>query len=137
MPIHRHYNLPPAVDVRDPEIADAMICKHDLQAPGPEEFKGYIAEDEISDLAKRDRKTILAMSVIEQWNDWQTGAIIETHRLLRQLDAEVAKRKIESAKIKAQQEKQGWVWAIVKWTLTIGAAGFAGALFRWLFEKGG
>lgn len=114
-----------------------MICKEDLQIPGPKDFTGYVSEEDISDLAKRDRKTILAMSVIEQWNDWQTQAIIETHRYCRRIDAEVARRKIESAKLSAQQEKQRWVWGIVKWSLTIAAAGFASALFRWLFDKNG
>lgn len=110
-----------------------MITKGPLEVPAPEDIKGYIKEDEIADLAKRDRKTILALSVVEQLNDWQTGALIEIDSNLRELDAKVARRDIELEQVRSQQKEESWKWGIVKWSTVTIMAAIISAFIRWLF----
>lgn len=117
----------------DPDIANAMISKEPLRVPSTDEIVGYIREEDIADLAKRDRKTILALSVFEQWIDWQTAALVDLDAKFRLLDAEVARRKIEISKIKAQQTEEGWKWGIVKWTAVTIIATVLPVFFKWLF----
>lgn len=131
MPLARLKKNPPASI--EPEIANAMITKGPLEVPAPEDIKGYIKEDEIADLAKRDRKTILALSVVEQLNDWQTGALIEIDSNLRELDAKVARRDIELEQVRSQQKEESWKWGIVKWSTVTIMAAIISAFIRWLF----
>lgn len=107
----------------------------DLKLPGKNEFKGYITEEDIADLARRDRKIILQLSVIEQWTDWQTQTIVDLHTWLKLVDAECARRKIELAKIKVVQDEQGMVWKVIRWLTITFAAGTVAALCRWIFDK--
>lgn len=92
----------------DPEIQREMITQ---ELHVPKEFKGYVEEGEIADLDKRDRKTILAMSIQSQWIDWLIEAVVQQNTMIQQLDAENARRKIEADKKKPERI----LWMTLRW----------------------
>lgn len=122
-------------DEFEPEVTHAMRVPR-LHVPGKEEFRGMITADEIADLAKRDQKTILKMSVMEQWNDWQTDQLVALFGYVRQLEAEIIRQRIQAAKLKDEQKTQGFKWGFLKWLGMALAAGLFAALFRSFFGKG-
>lgn len=131
----RFTKIAPPANQDDPDIANAMLTKEPLRVPSPDDIKGHIREEDIADLAKRDRKTILALSVFEQWIDWLTSVVVEQDNMIRQLDAENARRKIDLVKVREQQKEESLKWSIIKWgTVTI-AASIIAALIRAVAEK--
>lgn len=122
-------------DQEDPDIANAMASKEPLRVPSPDDIKGRIREEDIADLAKRDQKTILTLSVMEQWIDWLVSVVVDQDNSIRQLDAENARRKIDLVKVREQQKEESLKWSIIKWgTVTI-AASMIAALIRVVVEK--
>lgn len=112
----------------------------ELRVPNGDEFEGYIKEADLKEegFQKRDRKILVAMSINDQWSDWQTQTIIDAWNYLRLLDAELARRKIAVAKLEAAEQTRnrwrGWGKAV---GITFGAALLAGlgkAFIDWLFK---
>jgi hypothetical protein len=134
MPLQRKFRLPPPAD-HDPAIRDKVIVP-DLQVPKPEEFEGYIKEKDIADFTKQTRKILIAMSISDQWSDWQTQAIIDLWTYVQKLDAERSRDKIELARLKAQEDHRDKIKGKGKWIgMTFGAgliAASAKALIEWL-----
>lgn len=129
--MRRPLRLPEPANPLDPEIRQAMVTK-DIAVPPDDFFKGIIREDQIADLDKVDRKTLLAMSVQSQWLDWLISAVETVHENTRQLDAEQARRKIERAKSEPETIEQTLLWKIAKWSAAIIAAGALSALGQYL-----
>lgn len=134
----RRLKLPPPVVKPDPEIAEALIVKADLDVPKEGEFQGYIREPEIMDLPKGQRKIALRFSSMEQYSDWQTERLAELWFFVRQIDANAARDRLELAKAKdarTKRERRASVW---RWMgITFGAgiiAASAKALIDWLFK---
>lgn len=132
MPKQRFTRIAPPADQEDPDIANSMVSKEPLRLPT---LKGHIREEDIADLAKRDRKTILAMSVMEQWIDWLVSVVVEQDNSIRQLDAENARRKIDLVKVREQQKEEGLKWALIKWSTVTILASVLAALIRVVVEK--
>ena len=141
----RHILIPPPVEPAEPEIQKALIIKADLSVPGPGAFKGYVSEDDLADIAKRDRKMLLALSIIEQYSDWQTQTIVNLYAHVRTLDRNAAidrrdavQSKKELAEAMAELAKQKATKAKFKWAgVTFGAgliAALAKALIDWLVK---
>lgn len=141
----RHILLPPPVEPAEPEIQKALIIKADLNIPGPGAFKGYVSEDDLADIAKRDRKMLLALSIIEQYSDWQTQTIVNLYAHVRVLDRnactdrrDAAQAKKELAEALAELAKQKVAKARLKWVgVTFGAgliAATAKSLIDWLVK---
>lgn len=81
----------------------------------PEEFRGYIGEDDIPELTPANKKILLALSVHAQWIDWLVEGRIQDRAIIRQLDAEIARLKLKLA-------EQTLTWKILRYTgLAIGA----------------
>lgn len=120
-----------------------------LVLPSKDSFRGYIKEEDIEDLTKRDKKTLLKISILEQINDHQDQILIQIHVLMRTLQrqqmldrlavgrwkAESEKWRAESEKMKADQMKSEWHWALLRWIAACVTAAAAAGLFRWLFGK--
>lgn len=98
----RRFQLPPPANLSDPEIKAAMIVP-ELTVPNPDAFEGYIKESDLKaeGFEKRDRKILIAMSINDQWSDWQTQKIIDLWDFVRRLDGEIVRRKLELAKLQA------------------------------------
>jgi len=92
------------------------------------EFSGHIKEDDLADFGARDKKMLIAVSIIEQKVDffilWQQR--INTH--LRQMQAE---------RIIARQEEKEihWRFGAVKWLVITVGAGIIVSLVTYLFKK--
>lgn len=105
----------------EPEVLHKMKVG-EIHLPEPDTFKGYIAEEDIADLPKRDKKTVIALSIFEQWLDWALHEHIKTNRHLRNLEAEVIRRGMELQKIRDSHKDFVWQYAVMKWLgLTVGA----------------
>lgn len=123
MPPRKFKRPLPAASAKQEEEVQALLLVPDLRIPENDEFKGYVLEEDIADLATRDRKTILSLSVIEQWTDWQTQVLIDLWAYVQHVDKEVAITKIANAKLRREQQEQGWKWTLLKWFgVTVGAS---------------
>lgn len=126
--------MPPPVDIdRELEVAQAMKIPL-ISIPADGAFKGYLTEEDLKDLGKRDQKTVLAMSVVEQWGIWQTEELIRCNQHDRQLEAEVIKLKLEVAKLKDQAKEVDWKISLAKWSGMTLVAGVVAAFCKWIFE---
>lgn len=134
----RRLKLPPPAVKTDPEVAEALIIKIDLDVPKEGDFPGYIVEEKVMDLPKPQRKIALRFSAMEQYSDWQTEKLAELWSYARQIDANAAAAKLEIAKTKAERTKKEKRAALLKWIgATFGAgiiAGSAKALLDWLVK---
>ncbi len=119
----------------DHDELEASMTLKPLKVPEKTTFRGYILEEEIPDLTKRDRKTVVKMSIMEQWNDWQTQKIVELWEHGRKIEADLARRRKKESAFEQEQKEQGWKWAILKWIGVVSGAAILSALFRWLFDK--
>lgn len=134
----RRLKLPPPSEKVAAEIQRALVIKADLDVPKADDFKGYVREDEIMDLQKKDRKTALRMSEMEQYCDWQTQVIVDLHAAVRQIDVRVATAEWDrdAAHKALMLKKKGD--AILRWLgITFGAgliAASAKALMEWLVK---
>lgn len=133
MPHRKDYKFPHA-DIREPDIAQHLRIPQ-LRVPEDNEFSGMVKAEDLIDLETRDRKTVLAMSVLEQWSDWHTEHVVSLYVYVRQLEAEVVRRKLDAARMKASQEQYGWQMALAKWAAVTIVAGIISAWFRHAFEK--
>lgn len=110
----------------------------EIVVPPPDAFEGYIKEKDLGDFTKPVRKILIAMSINDQWSDWQTQTIINLWGHVRQLDAELARRKLALAKLEASEKKRKRVVEVLKWVwLTLVAAllgGIGKAASEWLFK---
>lgn len=113
-----------------------------LVVPPPDKFQGYIRQDELVDLrSKLAQRMVLAISKVEQWNDWQNEAHVQHNEQLRQIEQEMLeirselRQEIENRKIADEdrrkelgsvvdkQKEEGWKWSLLKWLLvTVGAS---------------
>lgn len=125
---------PEPVNPQEPEIAAALTIRP-LRIP--ESFPGYIREGDLKDLAKRDRKVLLAMSILEQWNDWQTEQLEVARQHSIQSEAEIIRLKMKVSALEKTQTHQGWQWKVLIWLGVAFGAGLISALFRFLFDKMG
>ena len=92
------------------------------------EFKPFIKEEDLEDFEERDKKMLLAMSVLEQRTDF----IIHWLNIVN-----VSQRSIQAEQIRQRNEQRraGILWSIFKWaTVTLGAGAIAGLAKR-AFEK--
>lgn len=142
----RKFQLPPPANLSDPEIKAAMIVP-EMIVPDPNAFDGYLKESDLKDegYSKADRKILVALSINDQWSDWQTQKIIDMWDYMRRLDAEICRRKLELAKLQAAEAERGrheivkkrWAGS-AKWIgITIGAAAlgqFGKAAIDWLLK---
>lgn len=136
--------LPPPDRIDDPDIVKAMTVDV-LQVPGEGHFKRYITEEELADLDKRDRKTVLGMSEMEQWSIWHTEQLAKVNHQIRRLEAEnirlslqlsseKSERRREVEGILMEQRQQSLKWSIAKWSVMTLTAALAAALLRTLIE---
>ena len=138
----RRFQLPPPANLSDPEIKAAMIVP-ELIVPNPDQFEGYIKEADLKaeGFEKRDRKVLIALSINDQWSDWQTQKIIDLWDYVRRLDAELVRRKLQVLKLEAadaerlEKEKirKRWVGGGNRLFITFAAA-LLGQLGKGLIE---
>jgi hypothetical protein len=129
--------LPAPVDLErmDPAIAAAATIEI-LRIPAPEEFKRY-KEDDLADLGKRDRKTILRLAEMEQWMNWMVGELQNGNTHARQLEAERIRLALEVEKMKCIIAEHSWKISVAKWFSMASVAGLIGALLKWCFDRVG
>jgi hypothetical protein len=119
----------------DTDVAERMITKGPLVVPDADSVVGHIKEKDINDLVKRDKKTILALSVIDQWINWQTKTLIDQDATIRKLDAKLAQMETRLERAEDQQKEEGWNWGIVKWSTATIIAAILVSILRWAFSK--
>ncbi len=106
-----------------------------LEIPDGNSFKGFVKESDLEGLETRDKKTIIAMSVLEQWSEFHTEAIVEINRHMRALEADSVRRITEVIRIKEEQKRQGWGLSAAKWFAVTLGAGVISTFLRWMIEK--
>lgn len=134
---NRVIQLPPPVDLEqlEPHLAQAMTIPA-LVVPAEEEFKRYKEED-LADLGKRDRKTVLRMAELEQWVNWCVNQHMIANAQNRQLEAERLRLLLEIEKMKLLLIEQNWKFNLAKWIAACTGTGFIGAMIKWLFDHHG
>ena len=137
MPKNRVVSIPAPVDLEalEPNIAQAMTIPV-LVIPAEEEFQRYKEED-LADLGKRDRKTVLRMAELEQWVNWCVNQLLVANTHNRQLEAERLRLLLEIEKMKLLLIEQNWKFNLAKWIAAVTGTGFVGAIFKWLFDHHG
>lgn len=101
-----------------------------LRVPRDDEFEAHVSESDYDGLAKRDRKTVFHMNVLEQWSDWHTDVVILQNSQLRDIASEMSKCKTDLAKLKEEQKEQGWKLSIGKFLVILLATAAINMLFR-------
>lgn len=127
------YRLPDPANPLDPEIASAMVAHEPLVIP--EKFDGYIPKDDLTDFQGRDLKLILALSEQAQWLDCLIDIVERQDKIIRQLNANQARMKIEISKEKSQQQEFKTVWRILRWAVLLIAGGALTALGQWFVKR--
>lgn len=129
----RAIRLPEPANPLDPEIAQAMVTTR-LRVPPDEHFKAVFTAEDLVNFEARDRRMLEAMSIQSQWTDWVIEALQHVDDNIAQLDAEVARRKIEIAKLKSETQEQTIVWKLIRWGAVILLGGALSALGSWLIK---
>jgi hypothetical protein len=97
-----------------------------------DEFEAYIKERDLADFNERDKKILLAMSVVEQKQNWLIYAIQIANRQMRHLQAETIRQRKVNEKQELQQKLDGWKWGLIKWIgMTLGAGVLASLAKKW------
>lgn len=91
------------------------------------EFRGHIKEEDVADLDRRDRKMLVAMSVIEQKTDFLIRAVRLNNRHQRLMEA-------ESIRARNVQKEINWKFAAFKWIAVTAGAGIVAALISKVFR---
>lgn len=83
----------------------------------PKEFAGYVKEEDVKGLDKRDKRILIGLSVIEQWQNWVIDVVVKQHKQINYLEDFILRQKTDNeTKIKAIQEKpRRLTYNIVKW----------------------
>src|SRR5687767_1646564 len=76
--------------------------------PGKDAFKGYVSEDDLADLAKRDRKTIIALSIIVQWQNWTVEELVRNNERDRYLEEKTTRLEGKVKVLEDQAEQTKW-----------------------------
>lgn len=92
------------------------------------EFKGHIKEEDLPDFGARDKKMLIAISVIEQKLDFFIVWNQRVNRHLRQIQA-------DSILARAAQTEINWRFKATKWLVVTLGAGSIAALLTVLFKK--
>jgi hypothetical protein len=127
--MHKLYTVP------DERIEEEIA--RDLTIPlievREDEFEAYIKEKDLADFNERDKKILLAMSVVEQKQNWLIYAIQIANRQMRHVQAETIRQRKASDKKEADEKVNKWQWAVVKWIgMTVGAGLIAAVVKKWL-----
>jgi hypothetical protein len=97
-----------------------------------DEFEAYIKERDLADFNERDKKILLAMSVVEQKQNWLIYAIQIANRQMRHLQAETIRQRKVNEKQELQQKLDSWKWGLIKWvSMTLGAGLLASLAKKW------
>jgi len=107
-----------------PEIErELTIPKMDIP-----QFEGHIKEADLPDFGARDKKMLIAISVIEQKLDFFIHWNQRVNRHLRQIQA-------DSIVARAAQTEINWRFNATKWLVVTLGAGLIAALAAALFKK--
>ena len=103
----------------DPAIAREMTVPK-LELP---KFSPHIKPEDVDDFGERDKKMLLAFSLVEQKQDFTLDALIVTNRHLRHVESELIRLRRAQGKISFQG-------AVLKWTGVTAGAGLMAAMFK-------
>lgn len=94
-----------------------------IEVPNAKDFEGSISEQDIADLPNRDKKTVLAVSRLEQCLNHRGLILQEFNQYLRLLEAESIRARQERNKLKDEQKETKVAYQLLKWAaMTLGAA---------------
>lgn len=86
-------------------------------------FEPYIREMDVTDFDKRDKRILLALSVLEQKADYS----IYCHRMLnfhlRALEAESIRLRRKASELAESESRTKWRWELLRWAGMILGAG--------------
>jgi len=133
--MRRSYRIPEPANPLDPEIAQAMVTSR-LQVPPDDVFEAQFSEEDLVKFKEADQKLLGLMSIQRQWIDWLISAVQKQDDSIRQVDAEVARRKIDLAKLKSETEEQTIVWRILRWMIPLLVGGALTAIGSLLIKGG-
>lgn len=128
----RKITLPPPANPLDPEIARAMVT-WEIRIPSEEQFEGSLTEEELAEIKDGNTKMLLAMSAAGKVIDWNTDTIVDVFKMVRLVDAELAREKIHRQKKEDAEAEQQLVWKVLKWIGVTVGAGVLSALAQKLF----
>lgn len=104
----------------EPEIERQMTIEP-LIVP---KFEAHLREGDLVDLDRRDRRMILALSLMEQKQDFVIAQLVAMNCQLREIEAEQIRQKKSQTEI-------NWRFELFKWaSITAAAALLAAALKR-------
>lgn len=106
----------------EPEVLREMTIP-EMDIP---EFKPHIKEDDIGDFSNRDKKVLLALSVIEQSLAHGLRWAQIHNRALREMEAELIRARL-------RQNEINWKFAAMKWFAVTLGAGVIAAVARKIF----
>jgi len=98
-----------------------------------DDFEAHIKEKDLVDFEERDKKILLAMSVIEQKQDFLIWAVQMQNRNMRHLEAESIRQRHSAETQEVQQKVDSWKWSLIRWIgATIGAGILASIAKKWI-----
>lgn len=103
----------------DPDIEREMTVPP-LHLP---KFSPHIKEEDLEDFVERDKKMLLALSLVEQKQDFALEAAVLTNRQLRHVESELIR-------LRKTQSGLSFQGKVLKWTGVTAGAGLLAAMFK-------
>lgn len=102
----------------------------EIIVPAEGDFRGMYSDDDLADLGRRDRKTVRAISILEQWSVWNTERVAEDRGYLRQIEAENIGLKMKIKHLEEVILEHGWKLSFGRWILVTVGAGLVATLLK-------
>lgn len=125
-------NLPE--DKIEDEVARQMTVPR-MEPPNEKDFKPFIKPEDIDDFEDRDKRMLLAVSVLEQKLDFIIRWQVSTHRHLRMVEAEGIRHRMAQAAREKEDIKTQLRWKILIWLSAVTGGGVVAAGIKKAFDK--
>lgn len=106
-----------------------------LRAPDREKLIPVFRGEDLVDFDKRDRRMLEEISILHQENAWQMGALVESNRYLRRLEAEIIRLRLRYDRAQADQTEDRLAIKILKWVANVAGAGIIAAVVLKLMKS--
>jgi hypothetical protein len=117
-----------------PEIAREMVIPL-MNIPKPDEWRGYIKEEDLADFDPKNKRILLAMSKMEQKEDFIIKWLQLANKHLRYFESELIQYRKRLENEDKERLKDKWKWALIAWIGTIAGAGIVAALIEGWIKK--
>lgn len=105
----------------------------------PDHIEPHLREEDLIDLDKRDRKTLFAISVLDQRILWCIDTIIKQNTILGlklgTLETELYSLRLQQNQLAESNRNYTWQWRLIKWSTIITIGGIIGAAIKKGIDK--